>query len=90
MYNEIMKTNQRPTYYWTHYYHRMVSGKQVQIKNRFSVYEYCNGESNLLFTINRTPQLLNEMLKRGIPFEDAKSLYYEITEDSLSQLSQID
>jgi hypothetical protein len=48
------------------------------IPNRFSIYQLTNGDTTHLFDLSNQGDRLNNLLKRGIPLEDAKKLFYEM------------
>jgi hypothetical protein len=70
----------QPTYYALRYRVPPGLGNPKPVPGRFNVYELRDGESTLLFDIsNRTPDLFNQLLKRGIPEGEARKVFYEIT-----------
>ena len=69
--------NPRPTYYTLPV--RSTANPRKILPNRVAVYELRGGETNHMFTIGTMGLQLDWLLKRGIPLEDAKSLFYEIT-----------
>ena len=74
----MIKYNTRPSYFVEPYW---VPGgnKRRYIAGRFSIMEYNNGEINFCFSISKMGLQLNDILKRGIPYDDAKNLFYKIT-----------
>lgn len=69
-----------PTYYTTPYRVPARRGNPKAVPGRFNVWELRDGEPTLLFDIaNNSPDLLNQLMKRGIPTDAARTLFYEIT-----------
>lgn len=66
-----------PSYYTKPY----VSTTRRIIKGRFDIYELNGYEHNHICVINTygNRDLFNDILKRGIPYDDAKKLFYEMT-----------
>lgn len=67
--------NQRPEYYYLPY----ISTTRRVIPGRFTIMELQNGETNKICDISIRGLLLNDLLKRGIPHEDAKTLFNNMT-----------
>lgn len=68
-----MKHNQRPTYTAVPYV-RPETGERVP--NHFAVLEHRNGEARHCFVMSNLGDRMSEILKRGIPADDAKTLFY--------------
>jgi hypothetical protein len=76
MKTQKIECNDLPTYFAYPY---VVPETGELIENRFTVKEYVNGEFNTVFHIDNDENLMHNLLARGIPAEDAKSLFYKIT-----------
>lgn len=67
--------NARPSYYArpsiSHITRKVMPG-------RFDVFEYRNGNTDFCFSMSNRGDRLQELLKRGIPLDDAKKLFYEM------------
>lgn len=75
-----MATNTRPSYYSVPYRVPAGLGNPRAIPGKFSIHEYRDGLTCHAFDIaNNTPDLFNAILKRGIPVDDARTIFYEIT-----------
>lgn len=72
-------TNTRPSYYVTPYIIPPTLGNPKRVPGRFTVNEYRDGQVTQLFHVAALGLTLNDILKRGIPLEDAKSVFYQIT-----------
>lgn len=76
-----MKTNNRPRYYAQPYIHTHVSGKQERIPHLFNIMEYRDGEMIFICKMSNEGDRLNNILKRGIPYDDAKNVFYQMDEN---------
>lgn len=75
----MIVANARPTYYTQPYILPANLGNPRPVAGRFSVIEVRNGEHAEVFNINKYGLTLNELLKRGIPLDNARALFYDIT-----------
>jgi hypothetical protein len=71
-------TNTRPTYYAVPYRIPPNLGNPKLVPGRFAVYEVRDSEASFMFHMSNRGDRLNEILKRGIPLEDAKTLFYQM------------
>lgn len=69
----------RPRYYARPYILPANLGNPKLVPGRFSVIEVRGDEHIEVFNISKMGLTMNELLKRGIPLDDAKTLFYEIT-----------
>lgn len=72
--------NARPSYYATPHQHRGMNGKLRVIPHRFDIMEIQDGQTNLITTMSNRGDRLNNILKRGIPLDDARKIFYEMDE----------
>lgn len=70
------KIRKRPSYYVTPSTRRDMSGKRIVKPNMFDIMEVNDGETNFIASISNRGDRLNNILKRGIPLDDAKNLFY--------------
>jgi len=75
-----MQTNSRPHYYARPHQHRKSNGQLEVIPGRFDIMEIRDGETNLIATISNRGERMNEILKLGIPVDDARRIFYEMDE----------
>jgi hypothetical protein len=74
-----VKTATRPSYYFTPYRIPAGLGNPRIVPGKVTIYEYRNGESNVIVPCLQVyGDYFSEILKRGIPYEDAKTLFYNI------------
>jgi hypothetical protein len=74
-----MKTCTRPTYYAVPYRLPASKGNPKLIPGRFSIYELRDGKTELIVEgMSNSGDRLNNILKRGIPLDDAKELFYQM------------
>ncbi len=71
-----MEYNDRPSYSVSQY--REWSGSAWEFSNKAMIYEHLDGKSFYQFTVDAKCNALEELLKRGIPYEDAKNLIPDI------------
>ena len=64
-----MQVNSRPSYF-------VILERKGPIEAIFRVYEQRDGEIELMFKMSNRGDRLNKLLKRGIPLDDAKGLFY--------------
>ena len=57
--------------------------RQTVIPRRFVILEYQNGDINEICTTSNHGDRLNNILKRGIPLDDARKLFYEMDEGDI-------
>lgn len=69
--------NPSPSYFAGPYY----STTRRRIRGRYNIYERCGKDVNCLFHISNRGDRLNNLLKRGIPLDDAKNLFYQLDDD---------
>ncbi len=69
--------NTQPTYYAR----KAISEfSRKPMVHRFDVFELRDGESCWMFSLsNRNPDLMNELRKRGLPEDQAKVVFYQMT-----------
>ncbi len=73
----MIKVNPRPTYFAGPYYNLF----RKRIRGMFSIYERCGQETNFIFRISNRGDRLNNLMKRGIPLDDAKNLFYQLDDE---------
>lgn len=74
-----MKTNSRPYYYASPYWIPANKGNPKPIPGLFSIYENRDGKSEIVVDrISNLGDRLNNLLKRGIPLENARTLFYQM------------
>ncbi len=66
--------NSRPTYYTTPF--RTTTGRLIP--TRFNIIEYRDGDTHLVCSMSNGGDRLNNLLKRGIPEDEARKLFYEM------------
>ena len=70
-----IQTNPRPTYY-------ALPARSVypwrRVLGRFTVYERCGDEITEICTLSSRGDRLNNLLRRGIPLDDARRVFYEM------------
>lgn len=77
-----MKINTRPSYYAVPYWIHNNKGNPRQIPGLFSIYEYRDGKQEMIVEkISNRGNRLQNILKRGIPLEDARNLFYQMDEN---------
>lgn len=67
----------RPSYYASPYH---IPETETRVENHFGVYEIRGTETRFLFKMSNRGDRLNEIVKRGIPLEDARVLFYQMDE----------
>lgn len=73
------KFNTIPTYCAIPYRLPASKGNPKLINGRFSIYEFREGSLTLIVEgMSNQGDRLNSILKRGIPLEDAKKVFYEM------------
>ena len=73
----MVTTNTRPTYSVTPARSMYGNGTAI-IPHRFNILEHRDGEVYPICTMSNHGDRLNNILKRGIPMEDARKLFYEM------------
>jgi len=71
----MVVTNTRPTY--TVLPARCTMTRQT-IPGRFRILEYREGDLTLICEMSNRGDRLNNLLKRGIPMDDARGLFYQM------------
>lgn len=72
--------NNQPTYFATKYFRRTLGGKLELVKGMFNVFEVRNGIAEFCFKMSNRGERLQNILKRGIPYDWAKTLFYQMDE----------
>lgn len=72
----MIQTNPRPTYYVLPA--RSKAFPQRITPHRFTIFERCEDEITAICTLSNRGDRLNNILKRGIPLDDARQLFYEM------------
>lgn len=75
-----MAMNLRPSYYARPHQHRTVSGELRVVPSRFDIMEIRNGKTTLITTMSNRGDRLQNILKRGIPLDNARTVFYEMDE----------
>lgn len=70
-----MKTNTRPSYYVKPYVSTIT---RQAVPGRFTIMEVRGTETNHIADMSNQGDRLNNILKRGIPLEDARNLFYQM------------
>ncbi len=71
----MVTTNPRPTY---SVLPALSTVTRRVLPNRFRIIEFRGSETNLICEMSNRGDRLNELLKRGIPLDDARSLFYQM------------
>lgn len=74
----MVATNSRPFYYARPHCRRKLNGKLEVVPEQFDIMEIRDGETNLVATLSNRGDRLNNILKRGIPLDDARKVFYEM------------
>lgn len=72
-----MTTNPKPTYTAIPLYH-WNGCRNVKVEGRAQIIEHRGNESDWVFTLRKCANVFEQLLKRGIPLEDAKILCYQV------------
>lgn len=72
----MVTINRRPSYYTIPL--RSTANPKKTIPNMFRVIEDRDGETFIVCELSNRGDRLNNLLKRGIPLEDAKNLFYQM------------
>lgn len=78
--------NKRPSYYATPaVYDEAYPNAGERRPNWFEIYEVRGKTHSLMFSMSNEGDRLGNLLIRGIPLEDAKSLFYQMDEEKCSK-----
>jgi hypothetical protein len=73
-----IRCHQRPTYYALPCVLPARRGYPRRVSRVFTIHEARDGETRAVCTMSNRGDRLNNILKRGIPLEDARRLFYEM------------